>query len=54
MKKFIVIITLAVLGFYLGETFYELDFGNAHFTHGVKDAYLEKTVSELHVANTIT
>jgi len=54
MKKFIVIITLATLGFYLGETFYELGFGNARFEHGVKDAYLEKTVSELHVANTIT
>ena len=54
MKKFIVIITLAALGFYLGETFYELGFGNARFEHGVKDIYLEKTVSELHVANTIT
>ena len=54
MKKFIVIITLAVLGFYLGETFYELGFGNARFEQGVKDAYLEKTVSELNVANTVT
>ena len=36
MKKFIVIITLATLGFYLGQTFYELGFGDARFEHGVK------------------
>lgn len=54
MKKFIVILMLAALGFYLGQTFYELGFGNARFEHGVKDSYLEKTVSELHVANTVT
>ena len=54
MKKFIVILMLAALGFYLGEAFYEPGFGDARFTHGVKDTYLEKTVSELHVANTIT
>jgi len=54
MKKFIVILMLAALGFYLGQTFYELGFGNARFEHGVKDSYLEKTVSDLHVANTVT
>ena len=54
MKKFIVIITLAALGFYLGENFYELGFGNARFEHGVNDIYLDKTVSELQIANTVT
>lgn len=54
MKKFIVIIMLAVLGLYLGTTFYSLGFGDARFEHGVKDDYLEQTVSELHVANTVT
>jgi len=54
MKKFIVILILGVLGYYLGTTFYSLGFGDARFEHGVKDIYLEKTVSELNVANTVT
>ncbi|OQX72333.1 MAG: hypothetical protein B6D61_13975 [Bacteroidetes bacterium 4484_249] len=54
MKRIIVIILLGTLAFYLGHIFYNIGFGNDRFTEGVKDAYLDKTVSELKVANTVT
>jgi len=54
MKKLIVILLLAVVAWDLGTIFYGINFGNEHFTKGVKDQYLEKTVTELDVANTIT
>jgi len=54
MKKFLVILILAVLGFHLFEAFSGLGLGVTRFEKGVKDYYLEKTVSELHVANTVT
>jgi len=54
MRKFLVILILAVLGFYLFDAFSGLGLGISRFEHGVKDYYLEKTVSELHVANTVT
>ncbi len=54
MKKFLVILILAVLGFHLFAAFSGLGFGVTRFEKGVKDFYLEKTVSELHVANTVT
>ncbi len=54
MRKLIVILLLAVLAWDLGTIFFGLNFGNEHFTDGVKDQYLEKTVTELNVANTVT
>ena len=54
MKKFLTIILLATLGFFLFESLYGLGFGTTRFEEGVKDFYLDKTVSELHVANTVT
>lgn len=54
MKKVIVILLLATLGFYVGITFFNIGFGDPHFTNGVKDFYLKQTVEQLHVANTVT
>jgi multicomponent Na+:H+ antiporter subunit B len=54
MKKLIVILLLAVVAWDLGTIFYGINFGNERFTKGVKDQYLEKTVTELDVANTVT
>ena len=54
MKKFLVILILAVLGFFLFEAFSGLGLGITRFEEGVKDFYLDKTVSDLHVANTVT
>jgi multicomponent Na+:H+ antiporter subunit B len=60
MKKFLVILLLAVVGFYLSKTFIDnMRFGDYHFVKSeeikpVKDAYLQKTKDELKVANTVT
>ncbi|MBN2615594.1 MAG: hypothetical protein JXR71_07845 [Bacteroidales bacterium] len=54
MKKVIVILLLAALGFYLGTTFFNIGFGDPHFANGVKDFYLKETVDNLHVSNTVT
>lgn len=54
MKKVIVILLLASLGFYLGTAFFNIGFGDPHFAHGVKDFYLAQTVDNLHVSNTVT
>ena len=54
MRKFIVILILAVLGYAMFDIFSGLHLGEPHFENGVKDYYLDKTVSELHVANTVT
>ena len=54
MKQFIIIVLLASLGLYLGDLFLGIALNPDHFTSGVKDSYLEKTVSELKVSNTVT
>ena len=54
MRKFIVILILAVLGYAMFDIFSGLHLGEPHFENGVKDFYLSKTVSDLHVANTVT
>jgi len=54
MRKFLVILILAVLGYYLFDAFSGLGLGLTRFEHGVKDFYLANTVSKLHVANTVT
>jgi multicomponent Na+:H+ antiporter subunit B len=59
MKKVLVILLLAVVGFYISETFFDIGFGNSHFVNNevikpVKDTYLQQTVQELKVANTVT
>ena len=43
-----------MFGFYLGSVFLDIDFGQTHFTEGVKDYYLDKAPNELNVANTVT
>ena len=54
MKKLIVLGLLAVLGYYMVEIIFSIDFGINHFVNGVKDFYLDKTVNDLSVANTVT
>ncbi len=54
MKKAIVIFLLAVFGFFLAVTFLDPEFEISRNRNGVKDVYLEKTVSELKTANTVT
>ena len=57
MKKFIVILLLAIMGYYISITFFEIGFGDSHLVEGVtavKDVYLNETVSTLKVANTVT
>jgi len=57
MKKFVVILLLAVMGYYISAIFFDIGFGNSHLVEGispVKDAYLEETVNTLSVANTVT
>jgi multicomponent Na+:H+ antiporter subunit B len=59
MKKVLVILLLAVVGFYISETFFDIGFGNTHFVQNdqikpVKDTYLQQTVQTLKVSNTVT
>lgn len=59
MKKILVLLLLAVVGFYVAETFFDIGFGNSHFVKNeaikpVKDIYLQQTVQELKVSNTVT
>ncbi len=54
MKKILIILLLAGLGFYIATTYTGIGFGEPHFKHGVKDTYLKQTVKSLHVANTVT
>jgi len=59
MKKILVLLLLAVVGFYIAETFFSIGFGDSHFVKNeaikpVKDIYLQQTVQELKVANTVT
>jgi hypothetical protein len=45
MKKFLVILILAALGYYMYDALYGIGIGIPRFTDGVKDFYLDKTVS---------
>jgi len=59
MKKLLVIVLLAVVGFFIASTFFDIGFGDSHFVKNaqikpVKDTYLQQTVQELKVANTVT
>ena len=54
MKKVIVIFLLAVLGYFLAITFLNPEFEAGRNKDGVKNFYLNKTVSELKTANTVT
>ncbi len=54
MKKAIVIFLLAVFGFFLAVTFLDPDFEAERNHNGVKNFYLDKTVSQLKTANTVT
>lgn len=59
MKKILVLLLLAVVGFYVADTFTNIGFGTAPFVKSneikpVKDVYLQQTVQELKVANTVT
>ena len=57
MKKVLVILLLATLGYYIAGTFFDIGFGQPHFIQGtqpVKDIYLAKTVNPLKVSNTVT
>ena len=54
MKKAIVIFLLAVFGYFLAVTFLDPEFEAERNRNGVKNFYLDKTVSELNTANTVT
>ena len=54
MKKIIVIFILAAFGYFLAMTFLSPEFETNRNRNGVKNIYLDKTVSELKTANTVT
>ena len=54
MKKAVVILMLAVFGYFLAITFLDPQFEADRNRDGVKKFYLDKTVSELKTANTVT
>lgn len=54
MKKLIIIVLLAVIGFYLANAFFGIGFGEPRFDRGVKDVYLYETVHKLKVSNAVT
>ncbi len=54
MKKTIVIFILAAFGYFLAITFLAPEFESNRNRNGVKNVYLDKTVSELKTANTVT
>ena len=54
MKKTIVIFILAAFGYFLAITFLAPEFETNRNRNGVKNIYLDKTVSELKSANTVT
>ncbi|UBM62719.1 Na(+)/H(+) antiporter subunit B [Candidatus Sulfidibacterium hydrothermale] len=57
MKKFLVILLLAVLGYYIADTYFDIGFGQPHFVKSaapVKDIYLAKTQNPLKVSNAVT
>lgn len=57
MKKFLVIVLLAVFGFYTASTFFNIGFGSPHFVKGIEPVeatYLTQTVKSLNVSNAVT
>jgi multicomponent Na+:H+ antiporter subunit B len=59
MKKILVIVLLAVVGYFLADVFINMGFGNSKFIQNaeikpVKDDYLQKTKDDLKVSNTVT
>ncbi len=52
MKKLLVILLLAVVGYYLIDTFAQFQFGSERT--GINQYFLEHTVKDLQVANTVT
>ena len=57
MKKFVVILLLAVVGYYTADTFFGIGFGSPHFVDGVKavkDVYINQTKQSLKVSNAVT
>jgi multicomponent Na+:H+ antiporter subunit B len=57
MKKVLVILLLATLGYYIAGTYFDIGFGQPHFIKGtapVKDIYLQKTQDPLKVSNAVT
>ena len=57
MRKIIIISLLAVLGYYVATTYFNIGFGQPPFVRGVepvKDVYLEETVNNLSVSNAVT
>jgi multicomponent Na+:H+ antiporter subunit B len=57
MKKVLVILLLATLGYYIGGTYFDIGFGQPPFIKGiapVKDIYLQKTQDPLTVSNAVT
>ena len=57
MKKVLVILLLATMGYYIAGSYFDIGFGQPHFVQGVKpvkDIYLAKTVKPLTVSNTVT
>ena len=57
MKKVLVILLLATLGYYIAGTYFDIGFGQPHFIKGtapVKDIYLAKTQNPLKVSNAVT
>ena len=55
MKKVVVIFLLIVVGYYLIDVFSVIPFGANRLSDGnVRDFYLEKTITDLNVPNTVT
>ncbi len=57
MKKVLVILLLATLGYYVAGAYFDIGFGQPHFIKGllpVKDIYLAQTVKSLKVSNAVT
>ena len=57
MKKFVVILLLAVVVYYTADTFFGIGFGSPHFVDGVKavkDVYINQTKQSLKVSNAVT
>jgi len=55
MKKVIVLLLLAVVGYYLVDVFSQISFGeNRYEGQNVRDFYLEKSKNDLQVSNSVT
>ena len=55
MKKVLVLFLLIAIGYYLVDVFSVIPFGADRIPEGnVRDFYLEKTVTDLNVPNTVT